>query len=151
MDLKKFKRITVGRFCYKDFFKKSLDSYVLKNGVKYMILKHKDVEDCDKNTFERGMQTVDKNSNVVVDLYVSCCHYHCIIWYTGCYSNQLLFKTMGNYRKYYMNALNEMTVKEQKKIGICFLNVTESAYSKCYWGSVLDIVDTNWATIESII
>ena len=43
-----------------------------------------------------------------------------------------------------MNALNETTVKEQKKIGICFLNVTESAYSKCYRGSVLDIVDTNW-------
>ena len=99
MDLKKFKRITIGKFCYEDFFKKSLDYYVLKNNVKYMILQHKDKAHCDKKYLERGLSVVDKYPNVKMDLYVSCCHYHCIIWYSGCYSNQRLFKAMSKYKK----------------------------------------------------
>ena len=143
MDLKKFKRITVGKFCYEDFFKECLDSYVLKRNVKYIILKHEGIEDCDRVVFEGGTFTVDKNLNLVQDLYVSCCHYHCIIWYSGCYSNHSFFKQVGKYEQYYLEALN-MTSEEQKRIGACFLHVTESTYSRCHWGSVLDMVETNW-------
>ena len=109
-----------------------------------MILKHEGVEDCDKVVFERGKFTVDKNMNLVQDLCVSCCHYHVILWYSGCYSDWSFFKIMGKYKQYYCEVLNGMTKEEQKKIGACFLYVTESKHSKCHWGSVLDIVETNW-------
>ena len=96
MDLKKFKRITVGKFCYEDCFKRYLDSFVLKRNIKYMILKHEGVEDCDKVVFERGKFMADKNMNLVQDLYVLCCHYHVILWYLGCYSDWSFFKLWGS-------------------------------------------------------
>ena len=109
-----------------------------------MILEHKDLTDCDRKYLERGSFVIDKYPNVVTDLYIFCCHYHCIIWYSGCYSNHMLFKTMAKYKKDYMAVFNQMSIEEQKEIGICFINITESLYIKSYWGSVLEIVETNW-------
>lgn len=43
-----------------------------------------------------------------------------------------------------MTVLNGMSIEEQKEIGSCYINISEYMYVQSYWGSILEIVETNW-------